>query len=305
MKCILVYIGKSTLINGIANYAYGVKYEDDFRFKLIVDEGGKKSQAHSQTKWITAYVLQCQRGFVLPYTLTVIDTPGFGDTEGIKADEELRNQIREFFLKGGVIGVDQLNAICFVVQASSARLTPTQKYIFHSILSVFGRDVEDNIYILATFADNKRPPVLAAIAEADIPFKTCFKFNNSALFSEVRESDGFEKLFWDFGNYSFKKFFKKFQETKPVSLTLTKEVLTERQRLETALQGIQPQIIAGEKLTRFHSIPRLVTFFNVNVSRAVLESVAESYRLLNEFAYHYSFLPLSLHKATSDFGGLG
>ncbi|CAG0887656.1 unnamed protein product [Darwinula stevensoni] len=254
--------GKSTLINGIANYAYGVKFEDDFRFKLIVDEEKKKSQAHSQTKWITAYVLQKQRGFILPNSLTVIDTPGFGDTEGIKADEELRNQIREFFSKGGAIGVDQLDAICFVVQASSARLTHTQKYIFDSILSVFGRDVQDNIYVLATFADNKKPPVLEAIAAADIPFKTHFKFNNSALFSgdHSQESEEFDKTYWEMGVSSFKKFFRKFQDTKPVSLTLTKEVLKERQRLETALQGIQPQITAGlgrlEQLRQEHAALR-------------------------------------------------
>ncbi|CAG0882937.1 unnamed protein product [Darwinula stevensoni] len=166
--------GKSTLIDGIVNYAYGVTWEDKFRLKLILEEG-EKCQAYSQTKWISAYVLQKQHESALPYTLTVIDTPGFGDTEGIKADENLKNQIRKFFSNGGNIGVDQLDGICFVVQASQARLTPTQKYIFDSILSVFGRDVEDSIYVLTTFSDNNRPPVLETLNKAEIPYKTHFK----------------------------------------------------------------------------------------------------------------------------------
>ncbi|CAG0885309.1 unnamed protein product [Darwinula stevensoni] len=161
--------GKSTLINGMINYVYGVKWEDPFRFKLIVDEGAGKFEAHSQTKWITAYVLHQQEGFHLPSTLTLIDTPGFGDTEGIKADDELRIQIHEFFSHGGNIGVDQLDGICFVVQASLPRLTPAQKYIFDSILAVLGKDVENIIYVLTTFASREKPLVLTALKAAKIP----------------------------------------------------------------------------------------------------------------------------------------
>lgn len=74
--------GKSTLINGIANYVLGVEWKDDFRFKLITDEG-KQTQAVSQTAWITAYTFHFMNGSRLSYSLTVIDTPGFGDTRGI------------------------------------------------------------------------------------------------------------------------------------------------------------------------------------------------------------------------------
>ena len=45
--------GKSTLINGMVNYILGVEWEDQFRFKLIADEG-QGSQAVSQTNSITA-----------------------------------------------------------------------------------------------------------------------------------------------------------------------------------------------------------------------------------------------------------
>ncbi|CAG0903456.1 unnamed protein product [Darwinula stevensoni] len=236
---------KSTLINGMVNYAYGVKREDDFRLMLVTNEGIGRSQAWSQTKWITAYVLHKDEGFALPYTLTLIDTPGFGDTDGIHADKELREQIHEFFLKGGKFGVDQLDGICFVVQAALARLTPSQKYIFDSILSVFGRDVADIIYVLVTFADNTTPPVLNAIKVAGVPYKGDFKFNNSALFPDKQHSKDFERMYWEMGAENYEMFFRKFLETRPVSLTLTKEVMQERKHLETTLQGLQPQILTS------------------------------------------------------------
>ena len=71
-------VGKTTLINGMANYILGVQWDDDFRFKLI-DEPNSQDQTKSQTSCITAYTFYKEKGSLLPYTLTVIDTPGFGD----------------------------------------------------------------------------------------------------------------------------------------------------------------------------------------------------------------------------------
>ena len=88
--------GKTTLINGMANYLFGVKWEDEFRFKVITDEetASDTAQAESQTKWITAYTFHHQKGSPLPYTLTIIDTPGFGDTEGLERDHRITEQIK-------------------------------------------------------------------------------------------------------------------------------------------------------------------------------------------------------------------
>ncbi|CAG0889139.1 unnamed protein product [Darwinula stevensoni] len=234
--------GKSTLINSMANYVYGVKLEDDFRFKLIVDEGRKPS-VKSQTKWITAYVLHHQPGYAFPCTLTLIDTPGFDDTEGLQEDEKLRDQLRKLFSQGGNIGVDQLDGVCFVVQASQARLTTSQKYIYDAILAVLGKDIEKIIYVLTTFSDFQNPPVLATVREAGIPYKKHFEVNNQAIFVKSDdEPNELVKCFWSMGYRSFKKLFKVIIHAEPVSLTLTKEVLQQRKHLEAALQGILPQI---------------------------------------------------------------
>ena len=89
--------GKSTLINGMINYLFGIKWGDDFRYKLITDEG-KQSQAVSQTEWISAYTFHWWNSSPLPYTLTIIDTPGFGDTRGLERDQKITKQIKDFFL---------------------------------------------------------------------------------------------------------------------------------------------------------------------------------------------------------------
>lgn len=160
--------GKSTLINGMVNYLFGVEWKDDFRFKLITEDD-KLTQANSQTNNITAYTFHAMEGSPIPYTFTVIDTPGFGATEGLKRDKEITEQIKEFFSISPPEGIDHLDGIGFVAQSSQSRLTKTQEYIFDSILSIFGKDVSQNIFMMLTFADGQRPPVLEAIKKAEIP----------------------------------------------------------------------------------------------------------------------------------------
>ncbi|XP_071944801.1 uncharacterized protein [Antedon mediterranea] len=252
--------GKSTFINGLINYVFGVKWEDRYRFKLV-HEDFKTTQATSQTTSITSYTIHHQNDFQVPYTLTIIDTPGFGDTSGISRDKEITKQIHSFFSTTGVGGIDHIDAIGFVAQASLARLTPTQKYVFDSILSLFGKDIADNIFILVTFADGQKPPVMVGIKEAELPYKGYFKFNNSALFAQNRtdgevpedeendeeeeEGGGFDNMFWQMGEKSFKLFFNKLGAIETKSLVLTKDVLDERSQLETYIVGIQNGIQTG------------------------------------------------------------
>ena len=235
--------GKSTLINGMVNYFLGVKWEHEFRFKLIHDEVSE-SQAHSQTQMVTAYTLYWQEGSPLNCNLVVIDTPGFGDTHGLERDRAITKHIREFFQIKGNDGLDMLHAICFVSQASLARLTPTQQYIFDSILSVFGKNITNNIFIMTTFADEGDPPVMGAIREAKIPHADFFPFNNSTLFVDPKISQ-FAEIHWQNRYKSFSKFFIQFEQVSAVSLQLTREVLEERHQLETIVLGIQPKIDAG------------------------------------------------------------
>ncbi|CAG0898719.1 unnamed protein product [Darwinula stevensoni] len=238
--------GKSTLVNALFNQFYGVQREDPFRLVLIPDTEREKPKAQSQTSWITAYTFPWQEGCEAPYNLTVVDTPGFGVTKGLMEDNSTMTQLHKLFAKKKAEGLSHINGIGFVLQASNARLTPTDEYIIDSILSVFGKDVVNNIYLMITFADTKTPPVLQAATEGKVPFVDFFCFNNSALFAPNEESKSwdyqFSSMFWKLGRKHFYDFFLKFQKSKPVSVQLSNQVLRERQAHEVTIQGIQTRI---------------------------------------------------------------
>ncbi|XP_044224355.1 uncharacterized protein LOC122993953 isoform X5 [Thunnus albacares] len=255
--------GKSTLINGMINYVVGVEWKDNFRFKLI-DEDQSKSQAERQTSEVTVYKINHQDGFKTPFSLTIVDTPGFGDTSDIERDKEITEQLCNLF--SAELGVREIDAVFFVVQASLARLTPSQYYMFDSMLSIFGKDVAENIRVLVTFADGQRPPVLEAINASGVPcpktkdgLPAHFKFNNSVLFAgnkssaanstdEDDEDGGFDQMFWNMGTKSMKRFFVALNVIDTKSLTMTKEVLRERKQLENSFKQVKVGLAKLEEI---------------------------------------------------------
>ena len=259
--------GKTTLINGMMNYIFNVQWSDPFRLQLIQEKEVGQTQSNSQTSHITAYDIHYLEGFRLPYSLTIVDTPGYGDSRGLDRDQEITEMVRNLFEDQG--GIQDLDVVGFVVSASLARLTPTQMYIFDSVLSIFGKDVKENIKFMLTFADSQNPPVLNAIAEANLP---CLKdqqtgqplhhkFNNSGFFCSNDESSSsstvgrFNKFFWQMGMENFDKFFNVLATMNTKSLSLTKQVLEERKHLEATVDGLQPLIKAG--LTKIEEMRKL------------------------------------------------
>ena len=102
--------GKSTFLNSLTNYAFGVEHDDDFRFKIcdIEAEQGVLS-AESVTKKVTAFVLNENK---LGYKLTLVDSPGYGDTRGLEADKNTTGLIKELFEMQGPSGIPSLDAVC-------------------------------------------------------------------------------------------------------------------------------------------------------------------------------------------------
>ncbi len=154
-----------------------------------------------------------------------------------------------------------MNAVGFTVQSALVRLTPSQKYIFESILAIFGNDVRDNIRFLVTFTDGPTPPVLEAIKEAKIAHQLDahgqpqhHRFNNSGFLTS-NEKDGdsdFSEMFWKMGVKSFDSFFSGLTSMKTISLTLTNEVLEERKHISVSIEGLT--LTVRKQLTKMEEL---------------------------------------------------
>ncbi|CAL8325909.1 unnamed protein product [Arctogadus glacialis] len=272
--------GKSTLVNRIINYILGVTWDDTFRFKLV-DDGTAKSQAHSQTSEVTVYKLNHREGFQIDYSLTIVDTPGFGHTGGKDKDLLIVPKLQRLF--SAKHGVSEIDAICFVAQASLARLTESQKHVFNSVLNIFSKDVAENIRILVTFSDGTKPPVLEAIKEAEFPCSQDedgspihFKFNNSdeKLSGPLGEIN---KLFWNMGKEELEKIFSGLEAINAKSLTLTKKVLRLRAQLENSIRNVKIKLNLG--LTKLGEIEQ---------QRKILENHEKEITANEQFEYETS-----------------
>ena len=262
--------GKSTLINGIINYVLGVEWDDPFRFCIVNEVAQGRNQAFSQTTSVTAYTIHHVEGMKIPYSITLIDTPGFGDTRGLERDEEINSLIRHFLMHPETQkDFSSVTAICLVASSAETRLTPIQQYILESVVSIFGNDIRDNIRLLVTFADGMKPPVLEAIREANIPGLSdkgksieYQQFNNSALYAHNKPS-GASKIpsvdqnYWELGTENFQEFFKKLDNMSGQQLKRTQQVISYGKNLEELQREIHRTLKACyvklEKIERLNS----------------------------------------------------
>uniref|UniRef100_A0A672KMC6 AIG1-type G domain-containing protein n=1 Tax=Sinocyclocheilus grahami TaxID=75366 RepID=A0A672KMC6_SINGR len=173
-------LGKTTIINTMINYLLGVKFEDE-EFYQITEEEKNIDETKTQTSEITVYEVFVEEN---PTSLTIIDTPGYGNTEGYEKDGEISENLIKLF--SAEDGIHYIDAVCFVMKASQNRLSGKELYIFHSVLSLFGKDIENNIVFLHTHSDGRCPTnVINAIKKAEIPCRrdgdnepVHFLFNN-------------------------------------------------------------------------------------------------------------------------------
>lgn len=183
--------------------------------------------------------------FQVPYTITIIDTPGFGDTEGISRDRKFDENIRKFFETHDEQGIDHLDAICFIAQAGIARDLYLQKYVTEKLLALFGENMKKNIVFWFTFLDGGKPKALSAFKEDEIFGKNIeyFGINNGSLFvGNSNNEEDLNKHYWENGKKSFEKFFQILDKKQPQTLALTKDVLMEKAGLEMKFKELQDKI---------------------------------------------------------------
>ncbi|KAG9259756.1 hypothetical protein AMEX_G27294, partial [Astyanax mexicanus] len=232
--------GKTTLINTMVNYYLGVKFEDLVWFEIAEEE--KRDQTESQTSEITVYEIFSEQK---PFSLSIIDTPGYGDTRGIDKDMEIPQNLHKLFQQDD--GVKDLDAVCLVLKASQNRISEIQRYIFEGVLSLFGKDIEENIVLLITHSDGATPEnVLKAVEKEKIPCchddenePVHFMFNNRQSRKHTAKTKRAVKMAWEMGEESLEEFFEFLKSRERKSLTMTVNVLKERIQLEACVQSLK------------------------------------------------------------------
>ena len=238
--------GKTTWINAFVNFMMNIRRDDPFRFRLIMESNDDK-QAQSQTSLVTLYRLHQQKGMDINCSITLIDTPGFADTDGIGRDKEIEREISSLFQEGYV---DHIDTVAFVLQASLPRLTPTQKYVFDSMMALFGKDIEENIVLLFTFSDTKAPQALGAVESHGIKYSKYLQFNNSSIVDyDVGSNDPAMELMnehmWKKWTNNFRVFMDVIAGLEGKTTVQTKDVLLQREKLRMHVSSLRTSIEDG------------------------------------------------------------
>ncbi|XP_060729537.1 uncharacterized protein LOC132848041 [Tachysurus vachellii] len=237
--------GKTTLINAMTNYILGVTFTDEVWFEITEGGENQSDQSETQTTKVTVYEVFTQNNTIC---LTIIDTPGYGDTRGTEYDKQIAENLYNLFHSDS--GVKEIDAVCLVVNGSQNRLYNRLQYIFDAVLSLFGKDIENNIVIFITHSDGLPPDdVLNAIKKAGIPCRKDeenepehFLFNNCQTKKRINKYNKDLQRFWDLNVKTLNDFFASLVEQNRKSLVQTESVLTESKRLEACISNLQNRI---------------------------------------------------------------
>ena len=177
--------GKSTWLNSFLNYLQEIQLEENDRYYLF-DE---KKLLDFYNKPI---IYNIEPNKLINKPIRLIDTPGFDSIRGLDDGKKMIEDIRNLFQNSEI---ENVNAICFFFIANRRRVM--YRYI-HIILSLFKKEIINNIIIICTFTDNfKDIPCLKEIKNKDGPFAQMFEdindipyfaFDNSAYFNDDKES---------------------------------------------------------------------------------------------------------------------
>ncbi|XP_053195583.1 uncharacterized protein LOC128379970 [Scomber japonicus] len=239
--------GKSTLINTLVNYTMGVKFEDNIWFE-IVEEEEKRCSTHSQTSDVIVYEIFGYEDETLPYSLTIIDTPGYGDTRGIERDDIVSQRLLDLFRSDD--GVHKLSVVGLVLKASVNQVSDRLKYILDSVMSLFGKDLDENIVALITNSDGIKPEnVLKALKAANIKCAkdeknqpNHFLFDNRQNEQRTEDDEFALENAWTITERGMKRFTDFLKESNPQKLVTTVEVLRARIRLTACIQNLEEKI---------------------------------------------------------------
>ncbi|XP_015244787.1 PREDICTED: uncharacterized protein LOC107093942 isoform X1 [Cyprinodon variegatus] len=236
--------GKSTFINALVNFTIGVKFQDKVCFQIAEEAGQETSE-------VTVYEVLGFEGRVIPFSLTIIDTPGFGGIRGIEYDDSISRSLLYLFRSGGI---EELDGVGLVMKASDNRLSDRLMYILNSVMSLFGKNIEDNIITLITHSKGRTPKnVLQTLEVSTIKCAkdenqkpVYFLFNNCQSEDRTEEEEYLEAAYkvMEKGLKEFTAFLEKSQ---PQKLKTTVDVINERIKLTACIQNLQQRFIEAEE----------------------------------------------------------
>ena len=240
--------GKTTLINSIANFIFKVEWADPFRFQLVEDKlPDDTHQIHTKTSKIAIYDIHHVDGFNIPFSLTIVDTPGYKVKNYQNNDEEIAQMIRQLIQDQN--GIKELDFISYVLNSYPSYSMTKELPIFDAVLSMFGKDVKDNINLILTFADGHVPNEFAGfknrLSKKNISKKQLdyHSFNNLNIFCSKQCSRSFD--FWNMTTQNFAKFFNDLARKRTTLLSKTRQLWEEKIHLEEMEDSLSKLINVG------------------------------------------------------------
>ena len=255
--------GKTTLLDAFVNYLADMYYDDPWRYKLV-DENDIKDVPPGESNMITSYYVNYQRDDGKEINIKIIDTPGIGSIKGVQQDNLIIKQFDEFFKT-----TLELDYILVTVKSYTTRWTQSSQYFYDRIQEIFGKDAKDRFMLMCTFSDGKKPFVIKTL-EGKFPYENYFCFNNSPLYVPPELANSNTKFFWKLGMDNVKKFFDMIlkNDYPPLSLKLTKQVLSKRNLLFDSAKNLQKRVNQGFKM--------------LDESRELLEKIKKNKTLIEQ-----------------------
>ncbi|CAL4076140.1 unnamed protein product, partial [Meganyctiphanes norvegica] len=262
--------GKSSLVSSLVNKAFGIRYEDNYRIKIVEKESQNKSSAESQTEWITVYQFNHMPGMSIDYNLTIIDTPGLNDTRGLAFDKLMFERL-EMVLKIDRFGVDELHCIGIVTQASATRLTDSQKYVYDGCMRMFGNNVKEIIHIMATYSDQSEPKIIDGLNKVGVEYVQLHQFNNSSMYlnnkSDNKRHAKMNELNWEYMDETCGDFLNFLSTADGQSLTQTAETLENRRVLHNKIKKVEKKFLTD--LKKAQNLQQVRSSANGNQNKAL------------------------------------
>ncbi|KAK7904423.1 hypothetical protein WMY93_017030 [Mugilogobius chulae] len=206
--------GKSTLVNALANFVMGVNFEDKVWFEIIPNEKDQ-SQTESQTAEVSVYEIFGCEGKIVSFSLTIIDTPGFGDTKGIEHDDIIMKKLLDLFSAADEV------------------------------------DLEKNIVAMITHSDGMNPEnALHVLENAQIKYAkkdnepVYFQFNNRQKdnIGKRKNAEKYASQAFEIAQDGMSEFTDFLSKSQPQSLKTTTDVLKERSRLTACIENLQERV---------------------------------------------------------------